>query len=89
MNNLPDTIMLFDSEDEINHCWVETAVNEDEARNLVAPFLCDEDGNFPFKPIGSITKQWLCPSSEFYGEQWIPCSPGTNLAREFWSIVVY
>lgn len=90
MNNTSDPIMLFDSEDEVNNCWVEAIVTEDEARDLCAPFCCDEDGESPYRPVGDASKQFLCPT-DFYGEIWRyeKCDSSTKSAREFWSIAVY
>lgn len=80
-------IMLFDSEDEPQTCWVETTVSEDEARAQLKDFLCDEDGSLGYRPTGGATKEWLCPEDE-HEEHWKPSGPSGS-AREFWKIGVY
>jgi hypothetical protein len=81
-------IMLFDSEDEPQTCWVETTVTADEARDQLKGFLCDEDCKLGFRPVGDAMKEWLSPEDE-HEERWEKCQPTDDGAREFWKIGVY
>jgi hypothetical protein len=85
-------IVLFDDEENPEHCWVETSVTESEARDLVAPFCTDEDGESPFRPVGDAVKQWwraevMMGSDSQDDEEWIRVAQGHG--REFWAISVY
>lgn len=90
-------LILMDSYED-GYCeeigWVETSVTEDEARDALAEFCFDEDGNAPYRPdCGPAVKVWLQPdpadTTPYDDEKpWIKCGAHDPGSLEFWEIKV-
>lgn len=87
-------IFLFDSEEAPEHSWVEIIIgDENAARDALAEHLEDENGNFPYRPIGPAKRTWLRPITPSLAveeaQEWIHCTKGDPDGREFWCISTY
>ncbi|MBF6619063.1 MAG: hypothetical protein ITG02_02390 [Patulibacter sp.] len=71
--------------------WVETSVSIDEARDLLARYCHDEDGNEGHRPAGSPRRVWLAPIQDPDDEcaTWRDADRFTPGAREFWQLSAY
>lgn len=88
----PD-ILLDQAED--GYCettgWVEAIVTEDEARDALAEFCCDEDGKDPFRPTGPAQRvhmRLVNPAEDYEYQRWVRCRPKAKTAVEFWEVIV-
>jgi hypothetical protein len=86
--------LLLDSPDD-GYCestgWVETVVTEDEARNLLAEWCMDENGDMPFRPVGAIKRVHMAPEKpgdETAEQMWHKSDEDAPGAMEFWEITV-
>ena len=72
--------------------WVEATVDEDKARDILAEFCLDEDGNTGYRPTGPASREWLVRDSEpkpnAEDEMWHAAKAETEGAVEFWKVVV-
>jgi hypothetical protein len=90
-------IILMDTYED-GYCeetgWVETTVSEDEARDQLAEFCFDEEGETPHRPEGEpAVKVWLQPdpadTTPYEDEKcWIKCGSHDPGSLEFWEIKV-
>lgn len=67
--------------------WVEACVPEDRARDVLAEFCLDEDGNEGARPIGPAKRVHLrCanPRADVEEQRWVPCRPTAKTAVEFY-----
>lgn len=71
--------------------WVEAIVDEDRARDALAEFCVDDNGNEPFRPTGPAERVHLRlsnPAADPEDQRWVKCRPAAKTAVEFWEIVV-
>lgn len=71
--------------------WVEAVVGEDEARDALAEFCCDEHGDPPSRPVGSariVHMRLINPAQDYEYQRWQRCTPRAKTGVEFWEIVV-
>lgn len=74
--------------------WVEATVSEDVARDHLAEFCFDEDGDSPHRPeCGPAVKVWLQPNPADrtpYDEEktWVNCGAYDPGSRVFWEIKI-
>lgn len=71
--------------------WVEASVSEREAREQLAEFCCDEDGNTPFTPTGPaerVLMRLTNPKADWEYQRWVRCTARAKGAVEFWEVVV-
>lgn len=87
-------LVLIDQPDD-GYCeergWVEAIVDEDEARDTLAEFCADDEGNDPHRPTGPITLVYLRltnPAADYELQRWTPCRETAKTARPFWEVVV-
>jgi hypothetical protein len=71
--------------------WVEAIVDEERARDLLAEFCMDEDGDLGYRPTGPASRVHLCvedPEQDVEDQRWVPVKPEDERAVEFWEVVV-
>jgi hypothetical protein len=83
-------MVLIDEPDEErceSHGWVEATVSEATARDLLAEYCADENGNSPARPQGEAKLVWLrasAPAKHPENERWAACEAGDSGARKFY-----
>lgn len=71
--------------------WVEASVDEDKARDMLAEFCCDEDGETGYRPTGPARRVHLRlvnPAQDYEYQRWVECRPAAKTAVEFWEVIV-
>lgn len=89
---VPGPMVLIDQPDDgyaETQGWVEATVSEDEARDWLKEFCCDEDGEMGFRPTGPVKRVRLASDGrEDEYERWTLAEDGDESAVEFWEVIV-
>jgi hypothetical protein len=84
-------VLLDQPDDEMceEHGWIEATVSPDAARDLLIPFVYDEDGKSA-RPVGEARRVWLraCYPCHPDEQRWFACEPTDLGAREFFAFDV-
>jgi hypothetical protein len=89
---MTEPLILLDApEDElcVERGWVATDTPEERARDLLKPYIEDEDG-FEVRPAGPPARVWMKPEPSRVPneEQWVVCDAADEGAVEFWEFDV-
>jgi hypothetical protein len=91
---LPTARLVLLDHAEDGYCerrgWVTVDATEDQARDALAEFCGDEDGESPWRPdCGPASRVWLGLvdlEASYEDQRWRPCHKDVAGAREFWEI---
>lgn len=87
-------IVLIDDPEE-GYCestgWVQTTVDENQARDLLVPFVWAEDGDSHARPVGESKRVWFYvadPGEYPEEDRWEACDQAEPGAHEFYEFDV-